>query len=128
MQNRLRVGQHYRRRRIRRGRSRDMKPHVRLLCALLLPLALSGCMVGPDYVRPAVDVPAAWRIDVGTARDLLDSAWWEQFDDPVMNHLIASALAQNNDVRVAAARIEEYRGRLAVTRSALFPQVSASVD
>ncbi len=105
-----------------------MRLTVRLLRALLLPLALSGCMVGPDYMRPAVDVPAAWRIDVSDARDLSGTAWWEQFDDAVLNDLITSALAQNNDVRIAAARIEEYRGKLAVAQSQLFPQVGANVD
>jgi len=105
-----------------------MKLDARLLRALLLALSLSGCMVGPDYVRPAIDVPAAWRIDEGEARDLSGTAWWEQFDDPVLNDLIVSALAQNKDVRIATARIEEYRGRLAVTRSQLFPQVGANVD
>jgi len=105
-----------------------MRVNVGLLRALLLPLALAGCMIGPDYVRPAVDVPAAWRIDASEARDLSGTAWWEQFDDPVLNDLIKSALAQNRDVRIAAARIEDYRGKLAVTGSQLFPQVGANVD
>jgi multidrug efflux system outer membrane protein len=96
--------------------------------ALLLTLALAGCMVGPDYVRPATDVPAAWRIDGSEARDLSGTAWWEQFDDPVLNGLIDTALSQNKDVRIAAARIEEFRGRLAVARAPLFPQVGANVD
>ncbi len=48
-----------------------MKLHVRLLRACCCRCALSGCMIGPDYVRPAVDVPAAWRIEVSDARDLL---------------------------------------------------------
>ena len=102
-------------------------PKLRALL-LLLPFALAACMIGPDYVRPAVDVPATWRIDAREARDVSGTAWWEQFHDPVLNDLIATALAQNNDVRVAAARIEEYRGRLAVTNSQLFPQVSANAD
>lgn len=105
-----------------------MNLHVRLLQALLLPLVLSGCMIGPDYVRPVVDVPAAWRIGVSDARDLSGTAWWEQFEDPILNQLIASALDENKDVRIAAARIEEYQGKLAVTRSQLFPQVGANVD
>lgn len=104
-----------------------MRLGARALQALLLVLSLGGCMVGPDYVRPAVDVPAAWRIDEAQARDVSGTAWWEQFGDPALNELITEALAQNKDVRIAAARIEEYRGRLAVTRSALFPQVGANV-
>jgi multidrug efflux system outer membrane protein len=105
-----------------------MAAQGRLLHALLLPLALAGCMVGPDYVRPPLDVPAAWRIEMSDARDVSGSAWWEQFDDPALNSLIAAALSENKDVRIAAARIEEYRGRLAVAQSPLFPQLSANVD
>jgi multidrug efflux system outer membrane protein len=109
-------------------RNRDVNPRARSLLALLLPLALAGCMVGPDYVRPAVEVPAAWRIETSEARDLLGAAWWEQFDDPVLVDLIGTALVHNKDVRVAAARVEEFRGKLAVAQAQLFPQVGANVD
>jgi multidrug efflux system outer membrane protein len=105
-----------------------MSFNARTRRALILTLALTGCMMGPDYVRPVLDVPAAWRIDGSEARDLSGTAWWEQFDDPVLNELIGTALSQNKDVRIAAARIEESRGRLAVVRSQLFPQVSATGD
>lgn len=105
-----------------------MSVAARTLRTLWLPLVLAGCMIGPDYERPAVDVPAAWRIDTSDARDLSGTAWWEQFDDPVLDQLIATALAQNKDVRIAAARIEEYQGRLAVARAQLFPQVGANLD
>lgn len=107
-----------------------MRALVRMLRALLLvlSLALAGCMIGPDYVRPALDVPPAWRIDTSDARDASGAAWWEQFGDPVLNDLVATALAQNKDVRIAAARIEEFQGRLAVTRSQLFPQVGANAN
>ncbi len=105
-----------------------MRLDRRVFLSPLLLLGLAGCMVGPNYVRPAIDVPPAWRIDESLARDVSGTAWWEQFDDPALNDLITEALAQNRDVRLAAARIEEYRGRLAVTQSALFPQVGANVD
>jgi multidrug efflux system outer membrane protein len=82
----------------------------------------SGCMTGPDYVRPGVDMPAAWRVSDQGARDLANTAWWDQFNDPVLNDLIATALRENKDLLIASARIEEYAGRYGITRAALFPQ------
>ena len=95
-----------------------------LLLFLALALALGGCMVGPDYRQPQVEVMNKYRFDDETSRDIAGNMWWEQFRDPVMNDLIRVALDENKDIRVAAARIEEFQGRFGATRSALFPQLS----
>lgn len=92
---------------------------------LLLCLALGGCMLGPDYRRPQVEVPAAYRYADREARDVSNTAWWEQFQDPALNELIRIALAENKDLKIAAARVEEYLGRYGETRSRIFPQVGA---
>lgn len=95
--------------------------------AILLALFLfSGCAIGPDYRRPDIDSPSAWRLTEPEAKDLVDTAWWEQFGDPALNDLIATALRENKDLRIAAARVEEFMGRYSTTRAALFPQVAAS--
>ncbi len=60
----------------------------RIAALTLLSLILGGCMLGPDYRRPAVETPQAWRFEEKTARDLADTLWWEQFNDPVLNGLI----------------------------------------
>lgn len=96
--------------------------------ALLLSFALAGCAVGPDYQRPAVDAPAAFRFAEQEARNVADTAWWAQFNDPAMNELIGIALAENKDVKIAAARVEQFMGRLASTRAPLFPQVGANAN
>ena len=101
---------------------------LRTAVAVAAFVALAGCKVGPDYVRPEVDAPAAFRYEVSNAPDLVNTSWWQQFDDPVLNQLITTALAQNKDVRIAAARVEEAAGVLGTTRSRLFPQVGASAD
>jgi len=93
------------------------------LCLLLLSW---GCTVGPDYQRPAIDTPAGWRVTDQQARDLADTAWWRQFNDPVLNDLIDVALRENKDLLIAAARIEQFAGRYGVVRADLFPQVGAS--
>jgi len=93
-----------------------------------IALLLSGCMIGPDYARPTVDTPPAWRLDVHDAQDLANSAWWEQFNDPVLDGLIATALRENKDLLIASARLDEYAGRYGIARAQLFPQVGGGVD
>jgi multidrug efflux system outer membrane protein len=97
-------------------------------CILVVMLALlaGSCTVGPDYKRPAVDVPAGWRLDEKEAKDLANSTWWQQFHDPVLNELIAISLRENKDLLIAAARIDEFAGRYGIVRADLFPQVGAS--
>ena len=98
----------------------------KIVLTTILVLLITGCMIGPDYRRPTVETPQAWRFDVKEARDLANTAWWEQFNDPVLNELVIIDLKENKDLMIASARVEEFMGRYGVTRSALFPQVSAS--
>jgi len=95
---------------------------------LLVSLLAGGCTIGPDYQRPVVDTPTEWRVTTPDAKELADSAWWQQFNDPVLNDLIGVALNDNKDLLIAVARIEEYAGRYGVVRADLFPQLSASTD
>jgi multidrug efflux system outer membrane protein len=92
----------------------------------MLVLVLGGCMMGPDYRRPAVEAPQSWRVEEREAADLANTVWWEQFGDPVLSDLIRSALKENKDLKIAAARIDEFMGRLAVARAPLYPQVSGT--
>jgi multidrug efflux system outer membrane protein len=92
---------------------------------LLLVIFLTGCMIGPDYRRPPIETPTTWRFEDKEARDLVNTVWWEQFNDPVLNGLIQTALQENKDIQIAAFRVEEYLGRYGVVRASLFPQVNA---
>ncbi len=94
----------------------------------LVALGTAGCAVGPDYVRPDVSTPEKWRIDSGTAAEVVDTKWWQQFGDPVLDELVESALRENLDVRIAAARVDQFVGTLAATRSQLFPQIGYGAD
>ncbi|VWB77330.1 type I secretion outer membrane protein [Burkholderia lata] len=98
------------------------------LGAPFLLAGLGGCMLGPDYVRPKVDVPATFRFQSAEAEDVANTAWWQQFQDPALNDLIAAALAENRDVKIASARVDEFLGQFVSTRSALLPQIGAGVD
>jgi len=91
-------------------------------------IAVAGCTVGPDYVRPSLDTPAAWRIDYPKAAEVANTKWWEQFGDPVLNDLIETALRENRDIRIAAARVEQFEGALMSTRSQALPQLGYSAD
>ncbi len=100
----------------------------RFTTAVLLSIVLGGCTVGPDYRRPAVETPRSWRFEEKDARELADTAWWEQMNDPVLNDLVTDALRENKDVKIAAARVEEYQGRLSVSRGASLPQIGAGAS
>jgi outer membrane protein, multidrug efflux system len=100
----------------------------RILCCGFL-LILTGCVtVGPDYKRPAVDTPAAYRFEEKETRDLANTVWWEQFNDPVLNGLVRTALDENKDLLIATARIEEFFGRYFSTRGDQFPSAGANAD
>ncbi len=90
---------------------------------LALTLTFVGCTVGPDYVAPMVDSPGSWRIEFEEAKDLTNTAWWELFGDPVLDDLILTALQENKDIRIAAARVEEFAARVGIADAASLPQV-----
>jgi multidrug efflux system outer membrane protein len=94
----------------------------------ILALGLGGCTLGPDYVRPQLETPAAWRVDYPKAADVANTAWWEQFGDPVLNDLVETALRENRDVRIAAARVDQFLGALTATGSQLYPQIGYGAD
>jgi len=97
-----------------------------LVCTCFAAALLAGCTLGPDYARPAVDTPKAFRYEPKEAADTANTEWWKQFGDPVLDGLIAEALAHNLNVRVAVANVEQAAGVLTQTRSGLFPQVGYS--
>jgi len=104
-----------------------MKARAWMLGACTLA-ALGGCAIGPDYQRPQTPEVPQYRVDTGPLTIAADSDWWNQFNDPVLNALVDTALTNNYDVRIAAARIEEFRGQLMVARSGLFPQLNLTAS
>ena len=71
-------------------------------CAILL---VAACTLGPDYRRPDIDTPAAYRFEPASTADTADTKWWEQYGDPVLDALIAEALANNRNLEVAGADV-----------------------
>jgi multidrug efflux system outer membrane protein len=96
---------------------------------LAIPLMLlAGCKVGPNYKRPPVNTPDAYR---GLAPDavpqtnasIANEKWWTVFDDQQLQALIHKALAQNYDVRIAATRVLEAQAQVGITRADQFPNI-----
>lgn len=98
-----------------------MKGFVRrpLLTATLFSglLLAGGCMVGPDYKRPSLDMPAAFQEAAATDASFANLDWWELFADDRLDALIKEALANNRDLGVAVARIEEAAALLRIERA-----------
>ena len=103
-----------------------------LMSAILTSVLMTGCMVGPNYRRPVVQTPSAYR-DLrenpqaqAQAASFADLPWWQVFQDPQLQELIRTALKENYDLQLATERIAAARAQVTVTRSNLFPQVQAS--
>lgn len=101
----------------------------KFLIAVLAFGLLTACKVGPNYQRPPVQTPIAYR-DLSKnpqfqaqAASYADLPWWQVFQDPKLQELIRTALKQNYDLQLATERINAARAQLAVTRSSLFPHV-----
>jgi outer membrane protein, multidrug efflux system len=95
---------------------------------------VAGCAVGPNYHRPTVQSPAAYR-DLSEnpqvqaqAASYADLPWWQVFQDPQLQELIRTALKQNYDLQLATERINGARAQVAITRSNQFPQVQGNAD
>jgi multidrug efflux system outer membrane protein len=100
----------------------------RLVLLVVAAGLLAGCAVGPNYQRPKVSPPTAFR-GVEATNDpvsLADAKWFEVFQDQQLQGLIRTALEHNYDVREAAARVEAARAVLGISRSNQYPTIAAS--
>ena len=92
----------------------------------------AGCLMGPKYKRPTVDVPQEYRApapqQAAQASSLGNEQWWQVYQDPVLTQLIRSAIAQNYDARIAAARVLEAQAQVGITRANQFPSANVGAD
>src|ERR1700722_19936766 len=103
------------------------------LLGILAVLVLeAGCMMGPKYKRPSVDVPQEYRAaapqQAAQASSLGNEQWWQVYQDPVLTQLIHTAIAQNYDVRIAAARVLEAQAQVGITRANQLPSANVGAD
>lgn len=104
----------------------------RLIGTSMTALALSGCMVGPNYRSPVPNAPAQAPFMSSTSpafsQDQPPGRWWSLFADPTLDRLIEQALVANTDLREAAANLRRARAVLRETRSGLFPTATGTVS
>lgn len=99
--------------------------------ALSLAFALAGCSLMPDYERPAAPVPAQWLAATAFAvpsAPTFSGGWQSFFTDPQLQTLIAAALENNRDLRIAVARVEEARAQAGIARADRFPAVDVALQ
>ena len=102
------------------------------LASALLVTLLSACAAGPEYRKPVLDMPAAWRVDApwresapadGTAK----GSWWQRFGDPELDALEGQALERSPTLALASARLTQANAVLAGATAGLYPQASFNV-
>src|ERR1017187_5504887 len=112
-----------------------------VLFAVALAMALAGCTVGPNFVRPTAQTPAHWSNAAATPRPAEKPResttpeetanlrrWWADFNDPTLSSLIERSMAENLDLHAAVLRIEEARAQRGVTAASLWPSLSANAS
>ena len=99
---------------------------MRIFVVGLMMLGLAGCSFAPDYQRPQMELPQAWK-DPGKGEQL-DEQWWKRFDDSTLNALVQEALIANRDIAAAVARVDYARAQLGVARAELLPLLSGQAQ
>src|SRR5437867_7910190 len=106
-----------------------MKNLARFMAAMMTSGLVAGCSVGPNYHRPVVQAPTAYR-DLSEnpqvqaqAASYADLPWWQVFQDPQLQELIRTALKQNYDLQLATERINAERAQPGITRLNLLPHL-----
>lgn len=129
----------------RRNGAPLVAPLMAPLVTPLLALALAGCAVGPDYRRPALDLPEQWAASAAPAEaaaapatkpaatapiaaSAVDARWWSIYGDPTLDRLVDEALAHNGDAQIAAARVLEARAQAGIADADRWPAVTGSAS
>ena len=96
-------------------------PDRLLLIALVASLA--GCVLGPDYQRPAIETPEQFEQRIAEGASIANLPWWQLFQDEQLQSLITVALEENKNLAIATARVEETRARLGFVRADQYPRL-----
>jgi multidrug efflux system outer membrane protein len=103
-----------------------MRKTAKYLLPVILILMIGGCAVGPNFVEPGTETKEQFRFQniAGEYNDTL--AWWELFNDPILEALIDTALKYNKDVRIAASRLEQAWAAVGYYRADMWPKLDVS--
>ena len=86
-------------------------------------ILLPGCLLGPNFQQPVMDMPQDFRSETLEEDARVDLKWWELFDDPTLRELVSIALEENKSMLIAASRIEEARAVMGFAKSDLYPRI-----
>src|SRR4051812_2509505 len=102
---------------------------IRAAVTMLAGALAASCTLGPDYKRPVVQPPSAFRgAGSPSAESLADLKWFDVFHDDTLTDLVSAALKENFELRIAAERVLQARALYGISRADRFPEVGASVD
>ena len=104
---------------------------IRATCASGFLFITSGCVQGPNYTRPAIEIPSTYRFSAQNAAQqpaAASGAWWRAMGDPRLDALVAEALSNNRDLKVATARVAEFGAILEGTKAQAFPQLGYDLN
>jgi multidrug efflux system outer membrane protein len=91
---------------------------------LLASLAAAGCLLGPHYERPALEVPPVYREPTAAGATSVERDWWTLFQDPILTALEEQARAANQDLQAAMARVAEARATARIAESDFYPVIT----
>ncbi len=101
---------------------------TRVLIPLSLAAILSGCAIGPDYVKPSLETPKNFKN--ASAKDInkseIDSQWWRSFGDEGLSKAVDTALSANYDIKIASSQVEALLGQFDQAKSYLYPHINAN--
>ncbi|MFC0203234.1 efflux transporter outer membrane subunit [Novosphingobium soli] len=106
-------------------RKRDKRPLLRRSAIALIPFAAAACSFAPDHVRPAQPVPARYSDRLPDGPSIARIGWRDFFRAPELQRLIDAAMANNRDIRIATARVDQARGAWRIEGAPLYPQLDA---
>lgn len=101
---------------------------MRRALLIMLTLGLAGCSLIPEYQRPSVPLPAQWSPQTTQTENPVPDAWWTTFASPALDDLVAQALAANQDLAAAVARIRQARAAAMIAGADQWPQVDATLS
>ncbi|MBK3517929.1 efflux transporter outer membrane subunit [Carboxylicivirga marina] len=98
-----------------------------LIIFILSSTVFTACKLGPDFQEPEYNAAKAYRFSGDEIRQVVNQQWWEVFDDPTLDSLISKALTNNQDVLIAAVRLEAARTNIGYTKADQLPSFKYGV-
>jgi NodT family efflux transporter outer membrane factor (OMF) lipoprotein len=98
---------------------------LRLSLGIIVLASVAACTLGPEFEKPEVSLPNNWAIETGDEFEAIpvqNTKWWEEFNDPELNHLLDIAWQQNNSLEIAGLRVLEAQAQLGIATGSRYPQ------